>query len=48
MLHKVPAAFTVNSLADSPSILVGGTRYFAVSVRSPGGARRGFSGRALS
>ena len=31
----------MDSLAESPSILVGGTRYFAVSVRSPSGPRGG-------
>ena len=40
-LRTVPAAVHVDSLAESPSILVGGTRYFAVSVRSPSGPRGG-------
>ena len=38
-LRNVPAAVHMNSLAESPSILVSGTRYFAVSVRSLGGPR---------
>ena len=37
----VPAAVHIDSLAESPSILLGGTRYFAVSVRSPSGPRGG-------
>jgi signal transduction histidine kinase len=40
-LRMVPAAVHMDSLAESPSILVGGTRYFAVSVRSPSGPRGG-------
>jgi signal transduction histidine kinase len=38
-VRKVPAAVHMDSLAQSPSIVVGDTRYFAVSVRSPGGPR---------
>ena len=40
-LKAVPAAGHVDSLAESPSVAVGGTRYFAASVRSPGGLRGG-------
>ena len=47
-LRRVPAAAHMESLAESPSILVGGTPYFAVSVRSPSGPRGGFSRGALS
>src|SRR5271154_4545132 len=38
-LSTVPAAGHVDSLAESPSVAVGGTRYFAASIRSPGGLR---------
>ena len=40
-LRAVPAAIHMDSLAESPSIRVGGTRYFTVSVRSPTGSRGG-------
>jgi signal transduction histidine kinase len=40
-LRKVPVAVRVDSLAESPTILLGGTRYFTVSVRSPTGPRGG-------
>ena len=38
-LQTVPAAGHVDSLAESPSVAIGGIRYFAVSVRSPRGVR---------
>ncbi len=41
LLPTVPATGHVDSLAESPSVAVGGTRYFAASVRSPGGLRGG-------
>ncbi len=40
-LRTVPAAVHMDSLAESPSILVGGTRFFTVSVKSPSGPRGG-------
>ena len=40
-LREVPAAAHIDSLAESPSILVGGTRYIAVSIRAPGRLRGG-------
>ena len=40
-LRRCRPAVHIDSLAESPSIMVGGTRYFAVSVRSPGGLRGG-------
>jgi signal transduction histidine kinase len=40
-IRRVPAAVRMDALAESPSILLGGTRYFAVSVRSRGGPRGG-------
>jgi signal transduction histidine kinase len=39
-LRVLPAAVHMDSLAESPSVSVGGTRYFAVSVRAPSGRRR--------
>jgi signal transduction histidine kinase len=38
-LETVMEARHVDSLAESPSVAVGNTRYFAASVRSPGGLR---------
>jgi signal transduction histidine kinase len=40
-LHRVPAAVHMDSLAESPSVSLGGTRYFAVAVRTPSGGRAG-------
>ena len=40
-LRGVPAAGHMDALADSPSVLLGGIRYFAVSVRAPFGTRGG-------
>ena len=38
-LRSIPTATTLDSLGESPTAVLGGTRYFAVLVRAPGSPR---------